>query len=193
MNGQNKAYKRLVLVAGHTATAADKGAQATHNGKVVHEGILMAEFQKMLSNRLTALGVSHICDTDNMSTADFLTAYVPQAGDVVIDLHTNAFGDPRARGAEAFVKANASVVERNLAICLLQKLANVGYWLRTPAIKTEEQAARKRLGIMRLPVPVVLMELFFISNPADYERWQFNKAGIALAFADVLYDFVERR
>ena len=61
----------------------------------------------------------------------------------------------------------------------------------TLGVKTEAMSARGTLGWMRLNGQNILLEVCFISNKSDMEKYQANKSILAFKIAKILYDYAK--
>jgi hypothetical protein len=58
-------------------------------------------------------------------------------------------------------------------------------------VKTESLSARGQLGWMRLNGNNILLEVCFISNKSDMEKYQDNKSMLAFKIAKILYEYAK--
>lgn len=159
---------KIYIDQGHNPEAPNAGAEANglrEQDLVFRIGILLAErlrqnpeFSVMLSRPTaeTQLGTSN---------AGSLRVRVEQAiafgADLLLSLHTNASVSPTPSGSEALV-FQANSVAYDIAEDLLFQL-NLATGLRNRGV-----VLRPGLYILRRsPMPAVLVELGFISNPED--------------------------
>jgi N-acetylmuramoyl-L-alanine amidase len=169
---------KFTITAGHGAR--DPGAVAA-NG--LTEAQLMTELRDMVVTILRQDG--HQVKTDgarwqNLPLVHALTL-VPGA-DVAIELHTNAAENPKATGVEVISlpaeKEMARTVARRIAHALEIPVRGAGGWI------DQAQSARGRLGFVRAGGLVV--ETFFLSNPADLAKYLQRKPLVAAVIADAL-------
>lgn len=170
---------KFTVTAGHGA--GDPGAVAL-DGKTC-EADLMTELRDLVADRLKAMG--HQVKTDgerwqNLPLVHALTL-VPGAA-AAIELHTNAFTNPRAGGVEVISlphqKELARTIARKIAHTLEIPVRGAGGWI------DQAQSARGRLGFVRAGGLVV--ETFFISNPSELARYLDRKLLVAAAIAESL-------
>ncbi len=89
--------------------------------------------------------------------------------DVFISLHTNAATNPNATGAEALIYSRSSRVAYELAEDILEEL--------TEATGLRDRGIIERPGLYVLKetnMPAVLVEMGFITNPADAELMAYS-------------------
>lgn len=167
----------FTVTAGHGA--ADPGAVV---GKY-NERDLMAELRDLVAAKLVAGG--HTARTDgkpwqNLPLVHALTL-VPGAH-CAIELHANAAANLLATGVEVVAlprdKARAQRLAIAIADVLCIRVRGEGGWI------DQTQSARGRLGFVRAGGLVV--EVFFLSNPADLEKYLDRKERVAEAIAAAL-------
>jgi N-acetylmuramoyl-L-alanine amidase len=144
----------------------------------------MSRLRDLVAIKLRAYG--HTVLTDGTPGVNLplvqAIALVPLS-DVAIELHTNGFDNPAARGVE--VVANES--KQRLAQQLAGSIAAViGSPLRGKRGWIPQQATpRGKLGFVRAGGLVV--ETFFLSNRADLDAYLGNYWRVAQAIADTLH------
>lgn len=169
---------KFTITAGHGN--GDPGAVAADG---TTESALMTELRDIVAVKLRLMG--HEVKTDgakwqNLPLVHALTL-VP-GSDVAIELHTNAFTNPRAGGVEIIslpTKVDlARTLARRIAHTLEIPVRGAGGWI------DQAQSARGRLGFVRAGGLVV--ETFFISNPEELARYLDRKWLVASAIAECL-------
>lgn len=180
------------LVAGHDAVK-DFGAVAKHPKLVeVRESIKNINYRDLLRRELSFLGVKTTVDNDRQGLAEVIrnlrTLAKPQ--DLIIDIHFNAAANQAATGTEVFVKDGFKPEEMKLATELVKSASDI-LRLRNRGVKTESQSVRGRLGIMRVPCNVVLLELGFITNPQDVDNYVMWRKILAAKHADIIKDWLK--
>lgn len=96
---------------------------------------------------------------------------------VLVSLHLNASVNPLARGTEIFFRDAA---DKRLADVLCPRIASaVGTRNRGP--KDETLSQHNRLAVLTFDGPAVLIELGFITNPADRRSLLRRETRIAVA------------
>ncbi len=112
-----------------------------------------------------------------------------QAGaDLFVSIHANAHADPRAQGLEVWhsrpVDARGQAAAA-LAYCLLRWLL-VTTRRRDRGLKYADDPAREFAVLRATRMPAVLVELAFLSNPAEEhllaQDWFLEKAALGIAF-----------
>lgn len=170
--------KTFAVTAGHGGR--DPGAIAQDG---TTEAALMTELRDLVLIKLAKLG--HYVKTDgerwqNLPLVHALTL-IP-GSDVAIELHTNAHTNTTATGVEVISlpaqKEMARAIARRIAHTLEIPVRGAGGWI------DQSQSARGRLGFVRLGGLVV--EVFFISNPRDFAKYQAMKWRVASAIVAAL-------
>lgn len=168
----------IVLTAGHSLT--DPGAC---NGKFTEAGIVR-EVRNGVTAILNARGYKVINDgagTENQALSK--AAALVKQGKIAIEFHLNAAVSKSATGVEALAQS------KDKAICqkLCTALANVldipvrggnGGW------KDEGSGQHSKLAYVS--AGGIILELFFISNDAELEKYFAHKDQVFNAIADVL-------
>lgn len=166
------------VTAGHGGT--DPGAVAPDG---TTEAALMTELRDIIADKLRKAG--HTVRTDGGWRANLPLPYaltlIPGAA-ASIEMHTNASTNPTATGVEVIsLPAQAPIARRiaaNIARVLGLRLRGEGGWI------DQSQSARGRLGFVRAGGLVV--EVFFLSNPADLAAYNARKWLVATAIAEAM-------
>lgn len=150
-------------------------------------GVMLAEIlnRRGYETRLSRTNPDVILGSSNLSS---LRARVDEANawgaDYFISLHTNASANPLASGSEAFVYRSPSEAAR-LAGSILEQL-NLSTGLRNRGVM-----ARPGLYVLRkTSMPAVLVELGFITNPAEADLMANSPELFAVGVADGITDFL---
>lgn len=175
--------RKIIISAGHGGT--DPGASG--NGYIERD--LAIELRNLIVSELKALGISALSDDDKNALKQTLLWLRGKftTGDILLDIHWNAAGNPDANGSEVIIPQIASAFEKDLAAAILKCFTSFGY--RDRGVKPETETARKSLGWMRPNAENILIEVCFISNLTDMKLYQANKQGIARRVAATLAHF----
>jgi N-acetylmuramoyl-L-alanine amidase len=175
--------RKIIISAGHGGT--DPGASG--NGYIERD--LAIELRNLIVSELKALGISAISDDDKNALKQTLLWLRGKftTGDILLDIHWNAAGNPDANGSEVIIPQIASSFEKDLAAAILKCFTSFGF--RDRGVKPETETARKSLGWMRPNAENVLIEVCFISNLTDMKLYHANKQGIARRVAATLAHF----
>ena len=175
--------RKIIISAGHGGT--DPGASG--NGYIERD--LAIELRNLIIAELKALGISALVDDDKNALKQTLLWLRGKftTGDILLDIHWNAAGNPEANGSEVIIPQIASTFEKDLAAAILKCFTSFGY--RDRGVKPETETARKSLGWMRPNAENVLIEVCFISNVTDIRLYKANQHGIARKLAATLAHF----
>lgn len=185
-NSANAKMKILIIGAGHGGT--DPGASG--NGFIERD--LAIEFRNLLVSELQKLSVPCITDPDTnalkQSLLYFKKYFNPES--VNVDIHWNA-GPAAATGTEVLINTKATPYEKQLGGKIAEAIAVI-LNIRNRGLKTELQSARGSLGWMKQPGRNYIIEMCFISNQTDMEKYQGKKRELAKAIADILGEAVKQ-
>ena len=168
---------RFVITAGHSNT--DPGATA--NG--YRESDIAVVMRTLIAAKLRGRGHTVITDgegRDNQPLASAIKLITP--GTVAVEIHCNAAASSQANGVETISlparKPLAQRVSAAIAGVTGQRLRGDKGWI------SQEQSARGKLGFVQ--AGGLIVELFFLSNPAELRTWEQKHWLIATAIADAL-------
>lgn len=182
--------RKIFLSAGHTnVKGKDRGAAA--NG--VTEGDLTVELRDLITTELKNLGVNPTIDDNSHGLRKTLAKFknLTAKDSLVVDIHFNA-ATPKAKGVETLVPNEANDLELNLAQKLSSTIANIletslrGSFKGRKGVKSEISSHHGRLGWMRLTGNNVLLEICFITNKPELDKYLNNKHLIAKNIAAIL-------
>lgn len=168
---------KYVVTAGHGGS--DPGAVAGE----YREADLMADLRNILALKLRTAG--HEVKTDgalltNLPLASAM-ALIPGSA-CAIELHTNAFTKPTARGVECISlprdRLMAQRIAQGIARVLETAVRGDRGWI------DQSQSARGRLGFVR--AGGIVVETFFISNPEELAKYQARKWLVATAIVEAM-------
>lgn len=171
--------KPIVLTAGHS----DIDPGAVGNGQT--EANIARELRNIVAGKLRGMGERVITDGEPASNKPLrdAIALIPQ-GRVAVELHCNAASSPAAGGVETIAlprdKALAQRLSAAVARVLGIRVRGDRGWI------DQSQSARGKLGYVS--AGGLILEVFFISNPAEMAVYQARKWLVAQAIADVLGD-----
>lgn len=168
---------KFAVTAGHGGS--DPGAVA--NGAT--EADLMAQLRNVLADKLRARGHKVRVDGTLLGNLPLVHALLLVPGsDAALELHTNAFTNPSARGVEVVAaprhKARAQAIAQGIARVLETPVRGDMGWI------PQERTARGRLGFVRAGGMVV--ETFFITNQEELAKYLARYYLVATAIADAL-------
>ncbi len=173
----------IFLSAGHHN--ADPGAVA--NG--IKESDLTKELRALIAVYLKSKNHGVILDLDSETNSQYQSRIKPGDGSVLCDLHFNASPKASATGTEVIVANNANGIELKLAAELAAGTAKI-LGITNRGVKTESQSARGKIGILNLKAGIdCLIEVCFISNPSDVEKYQAKKIELARFYGNLLIQY----
>lgn len=169
---------KFTVTAGHSAY--DPGAVAP-TGET--EAALMVELRDIVASKLQALGHTVATDGGWRRNLPLANAMLLVPGSVAaIELHTNSVDNPTARGVEVVSlpaqRELARTIARRIAHTLGIPVRGHGGWIE------QGQTARGKLGFVR--VGGLVVECFFLSNPAELALYQARKWPVASAIVAAL-------
>lgn len=187
--------KKIFISAGHSnRVGRDMGASG--NGYI--EGVETAKIRTRVTQILKQkYGVNAIVDSDDSVLRDTLNFFRNKTtrNCIVIDIHFNAAGSVLATGTETFVDSNPTDFELDLAFALSNVASTTlgipkrGNFKNRIGVKSEFESHHKKLGWMRLTGENALIEVCFISNKGDMEKYKNNFETYCQNLAVTLYHF----
>jgi N-acetylmuramoyl-L-alanine amidase len=177
--------KTLIIGAGHGGS--DPGASG--NGYIERD--LAIECRYLLVAELKKLGVSPLVDPDTNALKEALAYFKPyfNAESVNVDIHWNAGGET-ATGTEVLINTTATPFEKQLGDKIAGTIATI-LGIRNRGLKTEQDSARGTLAWMHQLGRNYIIEMCFISNKSDMDKYQAKKHELAAALAAVLAEAVK--
>jgi N-acetylmuramoyl-L-alanine amidase len=162
----------------HTQVRHSTGTKVA--SMIRREADIACEFRNMVSFYLSQKNIAHETDgtgTDNMP----LSSVVKRSRNhrVAVEFHCNASSNQAATGVE--VLCSAKDADRADAIC---KAISKALGIRNRGVKPENAGQHHRLAFVQAGGMIV--ELFFITNPADLAAYDARKWVAAKAVATVL-------
>jgi len=185
----------IFLSAGHSNTVGkDRGAVG--NGYI--EGDLTVELRNIVADNLRCYPDKFyiVEDKDDETTGDSTRRFDLLLGrtkdkDIVLDIHFNA-DVPSANGTECVIRKDYTVQEHKLAT-MLSKAISEELGTKNRGVKTVDQTARKKLYITdridKGEAIVIVVEVCFISNLPDLEKYIPNTAGTGKAISNTTIEF----
>lgn len=185
-NPANAKMKSLIIGAGHGGS--DSGAVG--NGFIERD--LAIEFRNLLVSDLKKLSVNCIVDPDSNKLADSLPYFKKyfKPDSINVDIHWNA-GPPAATGTEVLINTQSTPFEKQLGGKIAEAIATI-LNIKNRGLKTELQSARGSLGWMKQPGRNYIIEMCFISNKTDMEKYMGKKPELAKAIANILFEAVKQ-
>jgi len=181
---------QLHLIAGHTAEGPDKGAVRTIAGRQETEGVIAERLKLKIAAHIHNLtGKLPDMDSPRETTARTIARLREQVKptDIVLDIHLNATAEGIG-GTECFIRDRHQTEAQRLGTALCSTTAAV-LDIRNRGIKHPAQSARGTLGIFSLGCVVVLWEVCFLSNPADYNALIANENELCKKVAELMVSY----
>lgn len=173
---------RIFISAGHGA--GDPGANA--GGTTEAQQMILLRDQIVPELRSRGFEVLSVPDDQNLpQTIAWINARA-RRGDVALEIHADAFSNPGTRGAAVFYIANNDERKSNAELLHLALLRRVSQLLPRGA-KPDTATGIGRLAFCRdVVIPSLLMEVGFLTNPADRFLLLNRRRELALGIADGL-------
>ncbi|MCK6611544.1 MAG: N-acetylmuramoyl-L-alanine amidase [Bacteroidia bacterium] len=172
----------IYLIAGHNPKGPNPDPGAVANG--YKEADLTVELRDMIARQLNLLNYPIWIDDDTKRLPEVLKEIDSSETCIVCDLHFNS-GPPKASGVEVFVPTRSTHKERVLASAICSRISGITM-LPSRGVRSEDQSARGRIGILHEPGTNLLIEVCFISNKDDMAKYQKSKKEIAIELALLL-------
>lgn len=172
----------ILISAGHSN--ADPGAVA--NG--VKEADIAVEARNIVRQKLEAAGYPAVSDgsgNDNQPLAQAVRLISGKT--LAVEFHCNAAVNPLAGGVECIslpsLRDESQAISAAIASAMGTKLRGEKGWI------DQTKSARGRLAFVA--AGGIIVELFFLSNPAELKTWQEKKWLICQAIADAIVEIVK--
>lgn len=166
--------RHIVITAGHSET--DPGAV----GSGTTEAAVVTEFRNLVAYYLRVAEVPFTPDgtgSRNLPLAQAIRLIKP--GFLAVEFHCNSFSSPSATGVETLSGGKDYELGADLcdAVARVLDIPNRGP-------KAQDSGQHSRLGFVRNGG--LICELFFISNPSDYAKYEAKKWVVAREISQVL-------
>jgi len=171
--------KKLFISAGHSHT--DPGAL----GSGASEADIALEFRDLLANALEARGVQFQrdgLDGENLPLSQ--SVKMAADADIAVEFHCNAFSNQSASGVETLSGPEHREVGARICEVVSETLD-----IPNRGAKGEASGQHSRLAFISRGRGIIV-ELFFISNPDDVEKYQRLKMALAEELANLLAEVV---
>lgn len=174
--------RKIYLTAGHRGGTTG----ANYNGiKEAEETIWL---RNSITERLRNKGVEVMLDNDSASLSEVITTINASCKqtDICVDLHFNAVANPSANGTEVFRPFNSSDAEIEIAEDLLYATCMV-LNTKNRGVKREGEGTHQRLAMLSdIRCNSVLLEVCFISNIADANKYKEKREELVIILAEQL-------
>ncbi len=176
----------LYIFAGHTADKKSPKYDPGASGNGYTEAELTVRTRDKLVAKLVAKNSKVVIDNDYDSLAQVLAKAPVKASDVILDIHYNA-GPTLATGLEVIIPDRNTLLERDYATQMSLVCANT-LGIKNRGVKTEKDTARKTLAVMREEGSNFLIEVCFISNKSDLDKYFSKEDEMLTRLADMLIE-----
>lgn len=176
----------VFISAGHNPNGIKPDPGAVGNGK--READLTVEFRNLVLAELQKKDVNAVCDNDSERLGQYLERIKTGSGSVVLEFHFDAAASASATGTTVLIGGDADKNDKSFAKEIVEATANI-LQIKNRGVISETESHRGRLGLMRESGTVALLELCFISNPADLKAYEKGKHALAEKIADILIKY----
>lgn len=175
----------IFISAGHNAKSKNVKRDPGAVGNGYKEGDLTIDFRDRVCKELDALKIPYVKDDDDETLAMYLQRIKTDKGSVVIEYHFDAAGSPSATGTTGLIESEADRLDKAFAKELTDSTAAI-LGIRNRGVIDEAQSHRGRLGLMREEGIICLLELGFISNKNDLEKYFSRRDLLAKRHAEII-------
>jgi len=173
----------VFISAGHNPKGIKVDPGAVGNG--YHEADLTVEFRNLVVSELAKRKIIAITDKDDERLGDYLTRIKTGNGSVVLEFHFDAAVSPTATGATSLFGSDADRLDKAFAKEIVDATSTI-LGIKNRGAKSEADSHRGRLGLMREQGIVSLLEICFISNISDLNKYNANKNVLAVKIAEIV-------
>lgn len=180
----------IFLSAGHHL----KDPGAVSNG--VQENLLTIELREMVVRELQKLGkkidVDFKIDDDKETLSQYLSRIKTGSGSVVFEIHFDASSSSQATGTTMLIPARQwtkeFIVEKEFGREVVDICSTV-LGIKNRGVIDETQSHRGKLGLMREEGINGLLEVCFVTNKDDLQKYNQNKQTLAKVLASLLIKY----
>ena len=186
MIAPTKSGKPIVITAVHDNNR--QGATANHPAYgPFTEHIIATECRDKLASLLRAKGIEVL--TDGAGTENWVlsrAAKLAEQGVIAVEIHCNAFSNSAVAGVETLSGAKDFRLGKALCEAISSALG-----IPNRGAKPENAGQHDSLAFVR--AGGLVLELFFLSNPRDLERYLLNQDKVIQSIAEVIEAEYQRR
>jgi N-acetylmuramoyl-L-alanine amidase len=153
-------------------------------GSGTQENIETIKFRDVVVDLCKAKGLKVITDDDNETLSEYLKRIQSGDGSVVIEFHFDA-SDGKASGCTSIVSESANKNSLAFAKELSDATSQI-LVVNNRGVKDETETHRGRLGLMREHGTVALLEICFIDNKTDMDKFWNKSYILANSIADII-------
>ncbi|MDL2297293.1 N-acetylmuramoyl-L-alanine amidase [Bacteroidales bacterium OttesenSCG-928-B11] len=172
--------KKIFLIAGHQPQT---GAKA-----FLDEGIETLKMRNLIYKYLKSMGVNPIMDDDCKPLKEIVSWLKKNVTkeDICLDIHFNCSGNPSANGTEVFIPTQHCSDEKRIAKEILTNTVDV-LGTKTRGVKLESQTHLGKIAMLsNFDACNILLEVCFISNTDDVDKYSTHREELAKQIASVL-------
>ena len=173
----------IFISAGHNPNGIKVDNGAVANGYT--EANLAINFRELVEIELSKLKMQFVTDRDDERLAQYLERIKTGNASVVLEFHFDAAANPKATGATSIIGVDADRLDIAFAREIVNCTSTI-LGIKNRGVISEAQSHRGRLGLMRENGIVSLLELCFITNKLDLERYFKNKFVLAREIAKII-------
>ena len=145
----------------------------------------MIRFRDMVVPISRSLGLNVITDKDAETLPEYLDRIKTGTGSVVLEFHLNAAPDSSASGSLVLVGDDADRLDMLFAKELVDTTSKI-LGVQNRGVMMESQSHRKRLGLMREQGIVALLEICFITNESDMNKFRSNQPLLSISLSGII-------
>lgn len=153
-------------------------------GSGTQENLETIAFRDMVVSICRAKGMRVITDNDNETLPQYLSRIQTGEGSVVIEFHFDAH-DGQASGSTVLVGQDADANDKAFGKEVVDACSSI-IGIPNRGVRSEAESHRGRLGLMREKGIVCLVELCFIDNPSDMQKYKAVKIQLANKISDII-------
>ena len=142
-------------------------------------------FRQLVAKYIYTANYKVIQDDDNDSLAQMLQKLRSGDGSVCVEWHFDCSDSPTSTGCSAFIDEKATHLSKLMAIDITNTISSV-LDIRNRGVFDSSQSHRGRLAMPKMVGTTCLVEICFISNPNDMDRYDANKEALAKKLAGLL-------
>jgi len=173
----------IFISAGHNPKGIKKDPGAIGNG--FHEADLAVDFRNRVVAFLSTMEIDVLTDKDDERLGSYLERIKTGNGSVVLEFHFDAASSPSATGTTVLIGNDSDRLDKAFAKELVEANSSI-LGIKNRGVKTEADSHRGSLGLMREQGTVALLEICFISNADDLQKYQKNKMTLASKIAEIV-------
>lgn len=129
-----------------------------------------------------------IVDDDKETLAEYLERIKPGNASVVVEFHFDAAANPDATGTSTFYADDANLDSRKFAVDMAQAGSSI-MGIRNRGAQNEKDSHRGRLALVHEPGINCLVEVCFITNQYDIQRFNDHFEELCREYAKIIMKY----